>query len=138
LSGLAQSVGAQYTRYADDLAFSGNENFAKSVKRFITYAAAIALEEGFRVNHHKTRVMRQGVRQHLAGLVTNEHLNVRRADVDRLKAILTNCVRHGTQSQNLAGNADFKAHLNGRVRFVETINPAKGLRLRRIFEQIEW
>ena len=138
LSGLAQSVGARYTRYADDLAFSGDESFAKIVERFITSAAAIVLEEGFSVNHHKTRVMRQGVRQHLTGLVTNERLNVRRADVDLLKAILTNCVRHGPQSQNRAGNADFRAHLNGRVGFVETINPAKGLRLRRIFEQIEW
>lgn len=138
LSGLAQAAGAQYTRYADDLAFSGDENFAKSVERFITQAAAIALEEGFRVNHRKTRVMRQGVRQHLAGLVTNQRLNVCRTDVDKLKAILTNCLRHGPQSQNREGNTDFKAHLNGRIAFVESINPAKGLRLRKIFDQIQW
>ena len=138
LSGLTQSMGAQYTRYADDLAFSGDERFAESLDRFVPYAASIALEEGFSTNHHKTRIMRQGVRQHLAGLVTNRHLNVRRVDVDRLKAILTNCLRCGPQSQNRAGNADFKAHLNGRVAFVETINPAKGQRLRRIFERIQW
>ncbi len=40
--------------------------------------AAILLESGFAVNYHKTRVMRKGVRQHLAGLVTNERLNVPR------------------------------------------------------------
>jgi hypothetical protein len=33
------------------------------------HAAAILLEEGFTVNHRKTRIMRQGVRQHLAGHV---------------------------------------------------------------------
>ena len=34
--------------------------------------------------------MRQGVRQHLAGLVTNQRMNVIRRDFDRLKAVLTN------------------------------------------------
>jgi len=138
LSALAQKAGATYTRYADDLAFSGDGDFKKRAERFTTYAAAIALEEGFQVNHHKTRIMSQGVRQHLAGLVTNERLNVGRAEVDRLKAILTNCVRQGAAQQNREGHADFRAHLAGRVGFVVTINAAKGARLRRVFEQIEW
>jgi retron-type reverse transcriptase len=138
LTGLAQSAGAQYTRYADDLAFSGDEVFDRSVERFKTRAAAILLEEGFSVNHHKTRVMRQGVRQHLAGIVVNQRLNVARAEVDRLKAILTNCVRHGPESQNRAGHPDFESHLAGRVEFVESINPTKGMRLRGILEQIRW
>jgi hypothetical protein len=56
--------------------------------------------EGFRVNHQKTRVMRRGVRQHLAGLVKNRKPNIRRSDFDRLKAALTNCVRFGPESQN--------------------------------------
>jgi len=37
------------------------------------------------MNHRKTRIMRQGVRQRLAGLVANQHVNVARADFDRLK-----------------------------------------------------
>jgi len=100
--------------------------------------AAILMEEGFNVHHRKTRVMRQGVRQHLAGLVTNEKLNVVRADFDKLKAILTNCVRHGAESQNREGHPAFRQHLDGRIGFVEMVNWAKGARLRRIFEQIEW
>jgi RNA-directed DNA polymerase len=138
LSGLAHAVGATYTRYADDLAFSGDEEFARSVERFAARAAAIALEEGFGVRHHKTRIMRQGVRQHLAGVVTNERVNVARADFDRLKAILTNCVHHGPESQNRENHPAFRMHLGGRVSFVEMINPLKGARLRRIFEKIQW
>jgi RNA-directed DNA polymerase len=61
LSGLANSADAVYTRYADDLAFSGGAAFNRGVERFSAHAAAVALEEGFSVNHHKTRVMRQGV-----------------------------------------------------------------------------
>jgi len=138
LSGLAETAGATYTRYADDLALSGGKDFDRCVERFALRAAAILLEEGFRVHHRKTRVMRQGVRQHLAGLVTNERTNVVRADFDRLKAILTNCVRHGVERQNREGHPAFRMHLDGRVGFVEMVNPAKGMRLRRIFEQIEW
>ncbi|MGB6829940.1 MAG: reverse transcriptase family protein [Terracidiphilus sp.] len=138
LSGLARAVGATYTRYADDLAFSGGEDFERCEQRFAVHAAAILLEEGFEVNHRKTRVMRRGVRQYLAGVVANEHPNVVRADFDRLKATLTNCLRLGTTSQNREGHANSRAHLAGRVSFVEMLNPQKGARLKKIFAQIVW
>ena len=138
LSGLAQAAGTAYTRYADDLAFSGGENFENSVKRFSTHVAAILLEEGFAVHHRKTRIMRQAVRQYLTGLVTNQQINVVRANFDRLKATLHNCVRHGPQSQNREAHPSFRSHLEGRVGFVETINPEKGRRLRQILERIQW
>ena len=138
LTGLARSVGAQFTRYADDLAFSGNQGFAKNMERFSTHVAAILIEEGFDVNFRKTRVMRQGVRQHLAGIVLNQHANIMRTDFDRLKATLTNCVRHGATGQNREAVGNFRSHLEGRLAFVEMINPAKGKRLRALFEEIQW
>jgi hypothetical protein len=136
LSGLAQSAGARYTRYADDLAFSGGEGFDRSVERFSTYAAAILREEGFAANHRKTRIMRQGVCQRLAGLVANQRVNVPRADFDNLKATLTNCIRHGIEGQNRHAHPAFRSHLEGRVGFVESINPARGARLRALLERI--
>ncbi len=138
LSGLAKSAGAAYTRYADDLAFSGDESFERCVERFSTHVAVILHEEGFTVHHRKTRIMRQGVRQHLAGLVANQRLNVIRADFDRLKAVLTNCIRLGPESQNRDAHPLFHSHLEGRVGFVESINPAKGKRLRALLNQIRW
>jgi RNA-directed DNA polymerase len=138
LTGLAESAGAVYTRYADDLAFSGEEAFDRGVARFSTHVAAILHEEGFTVHHRKTRIMRQGVRQHLAGVVANQRMNVMRPDFDLLKATLTNCVRLGPESQNREAHPLFRSHLDGRVAFVEMINPAKGQRLRRIFERIRW
>ena len=138
LFGLAKSAGAVYTRYADDLAFSGGEGFNRVARRFSTHAAAIALEEGFSVNHRKTRIMRQGVRQHLAGIVVNQQPNLHRRELELLEAILTNCVRSGPKSQNRAALPDFRAHLEGRIGFVEMINRVKGNRLRALFEGIEW
>lgn len=138
LTGLARSAGAAYTRYADDLAFSNDENFERGISRFAARVAAILEEESFSVHHRKTRVMRQGVRQYLAGLVVNEHPNIVRADYDRLKAVLTNCARHGPDSQNREAHRNFRAHLQGRIAFVESVNPQRGAKLRSLFAQIDW
>jgi RNA-directed DNA polymerase len=138
LTGLAKSAGAAYTRYADDLAFSGAEGFRRAAARFSSHAAAIALEEGFSVNHHKTRILGQGVRQQLAGIVVNRKVNPRRSDVERLEAILTNCIRFGPESQNRAHCPDFHAHLEGRIGFIEMIDRVKGRRLKALFDDIHW
>jgi hypothetical protein len=138
LTGLARSAGANYTRYADDLAFSGGDAFARRAKRFLVHVVATVAEEGFVVHHRKTRMMREGVRQHLAGVVVNRRINVRRFDYDRLKATLVNCRRHGAASQNRSSHPDFRGHLRGRIAFVEQLNPTRGERLRRIFESIIW
>lgn len=138
LSGLAKTAGAVYTRYADDLAFSGGEGFQRRVERFSAHAAAVALEEGFSVNHHKTRIMRRGDRQQVAGIVVNQKVNLRRRDLELLEAILTNCVRRGAKSQNRDALPDFRAHLEGRVGYVEMVNREQGQRLREIFDAIQW
>ena len=130
LRGLAEAAGADYTRYADDLVFSGDDEFARSVRSFHIRVAAIALEEGFAVQHHKTRAMRQGVRQKAAGVVLNRHPNVPREDFDRLKATLHNCLKHGPAGQDRAGLPDFRAHLMGRIAHVAALNPARGERLK--------
>jgi len=103
-----------YTRYADDVAFSGDGEFERSVGRFKSHAAAIALEEGFAVNHHKTRVVRRGVRHQLAGVVVNEKVNLARRELELLEAILTNCMRRGPESQNRAGVVDLSRASGGR------------------------
>lgn len=136
LTGLSESADASYTRYADDLAFSGEGGFARGVERFAAHVAAIALEEGFSINFHKTRIMRRGTRQSLAGLIVNDKPNLKRQDIQHLEAILFNCARFGVESQNREGLADFRAHLSGCVAYLEMINPVKGSRLRRMFKEI--
>ena len=144
LQGLAAKAHATYTRYADDLAFSGGKDFARVVDRsagrdrFADRVGAILLEEGFRAHYRKTRIQHQGVRQRLAGLVVNQHLNIAREEFDQLKAILTNCIRHGLASQNRQAHSDFRAHLEGCIGFVDSIHASKGAKLRKLFGQISW
>ena len=138
LQGLAESAGGRYTRYADDLLFSGDESFARGAKRLATAIATIALEEGFEVHYRKTRLMRQGVRQHAAGLVLNEKPNIDRRDYDRLKAILHNCVRHGPTSQNHRADPYFRVSLQSHIAYVRQVHRAHGEKLQRMFERIVW
>lgn len=138
LGGLAGAAGASYTRYADDLLFSGGDEFARQASRFQIAVSSIVIEEGFSPNARKTRVLRQGQRQAAAGLVLNVRPNIARSEFDRLKAILTNCAWLGPESQNHDEHPEFQAHLRGRIAWVISINPARGERLLTLFEKIEW
>lgn len=138
LAGLANKLGLTYTRYADDLAFSGDASLAQGFERFHVLVAHIALEEGFELNTRKTRLMKQSGRQRLTGILVNYHPNLQRVDYDRLKATLHNCIRFGPASQNRDGHPDFRAHLTGRLAHAEHLNPKRAARLRMLFEHIDW
>ena len=138
LASWVAACGATYTRYADDLAFSGGPDFARTGHRFRRTVLQVILEEGFRPNAAKSRWMTPGGRQHLAGLVVNRLPNVRRDEFDLLKAILTNCVRHGPAGQNRGSHPDFRAHLLGRIAHVSAVHRERGGKLRGLFDRIDW
>lgn len=138
LTALATSANIGYTRYADDLAFSGGVELARGAKRFAARVGAIALEEGFSLNYRKTRLMRRGTRQALAGVVVNDRLNLPRSEYDRLKATLHNCARFGPKSQNRGDHPEFRAHVLGLVSHFATIHPERGRKLREWFDRIVW
>lgn len=134
----ANNMGANYTRYADDLAFSGDDEFRRNVERFYLQAAAIALEEGFHVNFRKTRIMHRSNRQILTGIVVNDKINMPRAEYDRLKATLHNCLRFDPHTQNQEGHHDFRAHLAGRINHLKNLNQSRGTKLQALFESVKW
>jgi RNA-directed DNA polymerase len=138
LLGLANTRGANYTRYADDLAFSGDDALGEKIKAFLATVEEIVSDEGFALHGRKTRIMRRGARQRVTGLVVNEHLNVSRTAYDTLKATLHNCIENGPDIENRSGLRDFRAHLDGRITWAENVNPARAQRLRQMFEEIRW
>lgn len=135
LTGYAATAGLTYTRYADDLTFSGRKVKAA---RLIRIATVIAQEEGFAINTTKTRVRNAHQRQEVTGLVTNERLGVPRGYHDQLRAVLHDARRNGVEVANRSGHPHFRAHLDGRVGWVESVNPVRGRRLRAEFEAITW
>lgn len=138
LLGLARKFDANYSRYADDLIFSGGDELMKSQSRFRTWALAILIDEGFAIQHRKTRAMLAGGSQRTCGLTLNEKPNIDRQAFDRLKAILFNCVCYGPESQNRDNHQRFRDHLRGRVAWVMQVNPARGSKLLELFEQVRW
>ncbi len=138
LQGVAERFDLDYTRYADDIAFSGGRDLLRLAPFLQGVVGAIALEEGFEINHRKTRLRSQAESQRLAGMVVNDKPNLPRSEFDNLKAILNNCVRSGPQSQNREGVSDFRAHLAGRIAYASWLNPAKAARLQHLFNRIQW
>ncbi|MCG8426311.1 MAG: reverse transcriptase family protein [Chromatiales bacterium] len=138
LQGLASRLGFQYTRYADDMAFSGTYKLAAMSKFMEELVGGIAIEEGFQLNYRKTRLRLSSQRQCLAGVIVNELPNCRRKDWDQLKAILHNCIKYGPESQNRDGVDDFKAHLYGRLTYFSWLNPSRGKKLLNLWDRIVW
>lgn len=64
----------RYTRYADDLTFSGDFNEGDLIKNI----ERIASQQGFWINHEKTRVRKRNQRQEVTGIVVNEKMQVNR------------------------------------------------------------
>ena len=136
LTGLATSLGGKYSRYADDLTFSGDASFAEKTSSLIEAVATIVEDEGYLLNERKTRVMTRSRRQQITGIVVNAHANVPRDSFDQLKAILHNCRVNGFAAENREGHPDFRAHLEGRIGWVYSLNPTRGKKLQAMLEAI--
>lgn len=136
LAGLAATFGARYTRYVDDLTFSGDRRVGD---RLATLVAEVAAEEGFRVNPAKTRVAGAGSRQRVLGAVVNSRPTLSRPERDALRALLHNCARHGWTTQTRGHDpATFREHVLGRVAWAASLDPVLGERLHVLARGIDW
>lgn len=138
LAAYADSIGVTYTRYADDLSFSGGPDLARQAPTLIRAVQRFAQAEGFGINPAKSRVRRDSQRQLVTGIVVNRRTNVTRADYDRLKSVLHDCRRRGPEVANREAHPDFRAHLLGRISWVTALNPERGAKLRAAFDAVDW
>ena len=91
LSRLAKAYGLKYTRYADDITFSGMRNvFAEDGKFCTSMRNIIEKEEGFKINSEKTRLCQHGMRQEVTGLTVNTKTNVSRNYIKQLRPLIHN------------------------------------------------
>jgi RNA-directed DNA polymerase len=137
LAGLAAIVGVRYTRYVDDLTFSGDRRIRGD--RFAALVSEVAAEEGFRVNPVKTRVAGAGSRQRVLGAVVNARPTLPRPERDALRALLRNGARHGWATQTRGHDpATFRDHVLGRVAWATSLDPVFGARLHALAARIDW
>jgi len=137
LAGLAAASGATYTRYLDDLTFSGGA--AVSRARFAQLVGEVVADEGFRVNEGKTRLVSAARRQSVLGAVVNERPTLQRRERDALRALLHNCAVFGWETQTRGRDpGTFRDHVLGRVAWARSLDPVFGERLSALVAQIDW
>ena len=96
LSGVAKRFGLNYTRYADDITFSGKHNnyeitantFEKifvASSTFDNEVRRIIADQKFNVKESKVRLQKEGYRQEVTGLLVNEKVNVTRRYVKLIR-----------------------------------------------------
>lgn len=113
-----------YTRYCDDLTFSGNfepEMLIRKVSSFL-------LRMGFEVNPEKTKVCRRGQQQIITGIVVNEKAQVPKAYRRSLRQEIYYIEKFGLSEHLAHIHSDltperYLERLKGRIRYVLQINP---------------
>jgi RNA-directed DNA polymerase len=85
-----------YTRYADDLTFSGNRPVFRS--GFHQQLNAILEAEGYQQNETKQRLQTPETRQEVTGIIVNECPNVPREYIRQIRAMLYNWETKGYEA----------------------------------------
>jgi hypothetical protein len=127
LAGLARKLGFDYSRYVDDLVFSGSD--PEVIHGLRATATRIILSEGFEVNRDKTRILRSGGCQRVTGVVVNQVLGLSRQERRRLRAMI-----HRLKQDRAAGKPEDGRgpYLLGKLAYLAMLNPAQAEHLRRL------
>ena len=113
LANLAQKYKLSYTRYADDMTFSGNglpDGFEDLVEQIVR-------RTGYRLAGEKTKRMGRHQCQKVTGLVVNEGVRLPRNQRRRLRAIRRDIETKGIESALARGGFDSFCELKGHLAF---------------------
>lgn len=116
------SKGIRYTRYADDLTFSGDFNPHYLIRKISTFV----YKEGFLINPTKTRVLRSNARQEVTGIVVNSHMQISKEKRKKIRQQVYYINKFGLESHLEKTNenrANYLSHLLGQINFALFVNP---------------
>lgn len=122
LEGLAATQGFDYTRYVDDLTFSGPER----LKRFRGLIQRIVEEEGFKVNSDKILTMHSGMRQVVTKIIVNTKLNLTREDRNQIRHVALQRANLPRRTSNIDDS------LRGQLSWLHSVNPTLGMKIRHL------
>ena len=120
----SKTLGFAYTRYADDLSFSGPGS--SDVGKLLRQVHYIVAGEGFVVHPDKTRVFRKPWRQEVTGIVVNERPAIQRSTLKRFRATLFQIDKDGPGGKTWGNSPDVIAAVEGFANYVAMVDPAKG------------
>lgn len=117
--------GIRYTRYCDDMTFSGAFDWREVTNKVKSYLRVM----GFELNEKKTRVLRSHVRQTVTGLVVNDKPQASRKYRRQLRAEVYYCSKYGVEEhlkriQKTECTArSYLQRLLGKVQFILQVSP---------------
>ena len=112
-SGLAKRFGVSYSRYADDITFSGDKNMFFYGSDFMMELQRIIESQHFIINHDKDRVQNYAGRQVVTGIVVNNHVNVSKQYLRDIENLIFIWERYGRE---IARIKYFQSHQRSRPR----------------------
>jgi len=138
-----EKTGWVYTRYSDDLVLSHPDDVSRdAVRELIGLVIDHIHRAGYRMNPDKLRIQRRWHRQKMLGMVINEHPNIPRDVYRHFRAVVFNCLnqgftvnalRYGDEYADTPGS--FVAHLQGKISYFHSVNPARAARLAEVLNQ---
>jgi len=138
LDALASKNDLSYTRYADDITFSGEIN---NLPKFSLLKKIIG-EEGFYINWRKVGIYQRGRKQIVTGLTVSNGVHVPRKFKEEVAKHLYACNKFGVANHMLhngiANKSYYKEWLLGKVLYIHSIEPAIGQKLLAKFRSIAW
>jgi len=139
LFNLAKKNNVQYSRYADDLTFSGNRGTLAKLKKVIY---KIIEDENFFVNFGKTKLLVRGNRFFVTGLsIHNDCVRVPQHFKKEIEHHLHHCLKNGVNIHRIKAkikNRNFRDWLLGKICFIASIEPEVGQKYYALFNKIEW
>lgn len=127
-----------YTRYADDLTFSGELVTASSTKRTIE---RIIRDEGFIPHETKARYLGKHQRQSVTGIVVNDHVNWPRDRRRWLRQEVYYLSRYGVDEHLRRREVDergYKEFVYGHVYALNMVRPAEAARYLKTLDGVDW
>ncbi len=140
LEKLSEKMGIRYTRYADDITFSGDKYLINT--KLLEYVNNIIEDCGFKINEKKTRFASKGSRQEVTGLIiNNDTINVPKSYIRQIRQELYYIDKYGIKDHRAKvgfENKYYKEHLLGKILYVKSINPTKGIELLNKYNSLKW
>lgn len=130
----------KYSRYSDDISVTcGAKVTRKKIDDVINKVTDIVQESGYRINRKKTRIIHRYFRKSMLGIVFNQHPNIAKDRYMKLRALCHNCLVRGFEPQlaitRKSNVNELISWLRGTINYVGQIHPARGNKLRTVFEQ---
>jgi len=143
LEALAESRGAVYSRYADDLCFSFFESSRQDVVSFKKSVVKVLWAQKFEENSEKTRIIPPGRRKIITGIVIDSGKTTIPKELrDRIRMHLYHSKRNGIpehcKEKGFRSVIGFRNHLNGLINYVRSINAPQGQKFQSEFDKLPW